>query len=325
MRLLRVEVSRFFSRRAVVLLVLGAALLTGLLAGSRIWDTRPVTASELAEAKAQVAEQLAQPDFQRELRTCRDDPETYFGPGATSADCDVNLVPTTENYLSRATLELAQERRGNGTALVVLVAALMIIVGTTYAGGDWHTGSISNQLLFEPRRTRVWVTKALVALVGCGVVAAVLLAAFWTALALVADARGISTGPGTASLIVWESLRGVALAAAGGLGGYALTMLLRHTVGTLALLFAYAAGGEALLALLPVDGSARFSPTYNLFAWVRDGVRVYDQSVVCSPSQGPTCDQRLSITLVEGATYLGVLLLVTLLLSAVLFRRRDVP
>jgi ABC-2 type transport system permease protein len=124
---------------------------------------------------------------------------------------------------------------------------------------------------------------------------------------------------------VWESLRGVALAAAGGLGGYALTMLLRHTVGTLALLFAYAAGGEALLALLPVDGSARFSPTYNLFAWVRDGVRVYDQSVVCSPSQGPTCDQRLSITLVDGATYLGVLLLVTLLLSAVLFRRRDVP
>ena len=178
----------------------------------------------------------------------------------------------------------------------MLVAALMIIVGTTYAGGDWHTGSISNQLLFEPRRTRVWVTKALVALVGCGLVAAVLLAAFWAALALVADARGIATGPGTVSVIAWESLRGVALAAAGGLGGYALTMLLRHTVGTLALLFAYAAGGEALLALLPVDGSARFSPTYNLFAWVRDGVRVYDQSVVCSPSQGPTCDQRLSIT-----------------------------
>jgi len=325
MRLLRVEVSRFFSRRAVVLLVLGAALLTGLLAGSRVWDTRPVTASELAEAKAQVAEQLAQPDFQHELRTCRDDPETYFGPGATSADCDVNMVPTTANYLNRSTLDLAQERRGNGPALVVLVAALMIIVGTTYAGGDWHTGSISNQLLFEPRRTRVWVTKALVALVGCGLVAAVLLASFWAALALVAEARGIATGPGTVSVIAWESLRGVALAAAGGLGGYALTMLLRHTVGTLALLFAYAAGGEALLALLPVDGSARFSPTYNLFAWVRDGVRVYDQSVVCSPSQGPTCDQRLSITLVDGATYLGVLLLVTLVLSAVLFRRRDVP
>ena len=325
MRLLRVEVARFFSRRAVVLLVLGAALLTGLLAGSRVWDTRPVSAADLAEAKAQVAEQVAQPGFQQELRTCRDDPATFFGPGATAADCDVNLVPTPENYLNRSTLDLAEERRGNGTALVVLVAALMIIVGTTYAGGDWHTGSISNQLLFEPRRTRVWGTKAAVALLGCGVVAAALLAAFWTGLALVAETRGIATEPRVVTQIVWESLRGVALAAAGGLGGYALTMLLRHTVGTLALLFAYAAGGEALLALLPVDGSARFSPTYNVFAWIRDGVRVYDQSLACTPSPGPTCDQRLSITLVDGATYLGVLLLVTLVLSALLFRRRDVP
>lgn len=325
MRLLRVEVSRFFSRRAVVLLVLGAALLTGLLAGSRIWDTRPVSATDLAEARAQVAEQLAQPGFQRELRTCRDDPATFFGPGATAADCDANLVPTPANYLNRATLDLAEERRGNGTALVVLVAALMVIVGTTYAGGDWHTGSISNQLLFEPRRTRVWATKAAVALVGCGVVAALLLAAFWTALALVARARGIPTEPEAVTQILWESGRGVALAAAGGLGGFALTMLLRHTVGTLALLFAYAAGGEALLALLPVDGSARFSPTYNVFAWIRDGVRVYDQSLACTPSQGPTCDQRLTITLLDGATYLGVLLLVTLVVSALLFRRRDVP
>ena len=142
--------------------------------------------------------------------------------------------------------------------------------------------------------------------------AAVLLAAFWAALALVAEARGIATGPGTVTDIAWESLRGVALAAAGGLGGYALTMLLRHTVGTLALLFAYAAGGEALLALLPVDGRARFSPTNNVFAWLRDGVRVYDQSVVCSPEPGPDVRPAALDHLVHGAAYLGVLLLVTL-------------
>ena len=121
------------------------------------------------------------------------------------------------------------------------------------------------------------------------------------------------------------SLRGVALAACGGLGGYALTMLLRHTVGTLALLFAYAAGGEALLTLVPLDGSSRLSPTYNVFAWVRHGVRVYDQSVVCRPCQGPSCDQRLTISLLDGTIYLGVLLVVTLLVSALVFRRRDVP
>jgi ABC-2 type transport system permease protein len=325
MRLLRVELSRFLSRRAIVLILLGAALLVALLAGSTIWNTRPVSATDLAGAKAQVQEQLSQPGFQRDLATCRDSPEDFFGPGARESDCEANLVPKPENYLNRFALDLGQQRDGSGVAVIVLVAALMIIVGTTYAGADWATGSMSNQLLFEPRRLRVWGVKAGAALLGCGVAAAVLLAAFWVALALVAQARGIATDPSVRDQIVSMSLRGVALAAAGGLGGYALTMLLRHTVGTLALLFAYAAGGEALLALVPLDGASRFSPTYNVFAWLRDGVRVYDQSVVCSPSQGPTCDQRISISLLDGASYLGVLLLLTLVVSALVFRRRDVP
>ena len=325
MRLLRVELSRLFSRRAVVLMVLGAALLTALLAGSTIWSTRPVSASELAAARAQVQEQLANPDFRRDLDTCRQSPEQFFGPGAKVSDCEANLVPRPENYLNRSTLDLGQQREGSGVAVVVLVAAVMIIVGTTYAGADWATGSMSNQLLFEPRRLKVWGHKAAAALVGCGIAAAVLLAGFWVALTLAAQARGIVTAPAVRDQIMWMSLRGVALAALGGVGGYALTMLLRHTVGTLALLFAYAAGGEALLALAPIDGSSRFSPTYNVFAWLRDGVRVYDQSVVCRPSQGPTCDQRITITLLDGASYLGVLLVVTLLVSALAFRRRDVP
>jgi ABC-2 type transport system permease protein len=325
MRLLRVELSRLVSRRAVVLIILGAALLTALVAGSTIWETRPVSATDLAQARAQVQEVLSQPDFQRDLQTCRDSPEDFFGPGADESDCEVNLVPRPENYLNRSALDLDEQQRGAGVAVVVLVAALMIIVGTTFAGADWATGSMSNQLLFEPRRLRVWGAKAVTVFVTCGVVAAVLLAGFWVALALVAQARDIGTATTVRDQIGWTALRGVVLAACGGLGGYALTMLLRHTVGTLALLFAYAAGGEALLTLVPLDGSSRFSPTYNVFAWLRDGVRVYDQSVACRPGQGPSCDQRLSIGLLDGATYLGVLLVVTLVVSALVFRRRDVP
>ncbi|CAN5405394.1 hypothetical protein BH10ACT10_BH10ACT10_20870 [soil metagenome] len=324
MRLLRVELARLVSRRAVVLIVLGAALLTALIAGSTLWDSRPVTGGELAQAEAQVQEVLGQPDFQRDLKTCQDGPEAFFGPGAQEADCEANLVPRTENYLNRSALDLDEQQQGTGVGVVVLIAALLIIVGTTFAGADWATGSMSNQLLFEPRRLRVWAAKGVAVLLGSGVVAAVLITGFWVALALCAQSRGISTAPEVRDQIVTMSVRGVVLAACGGLGGYALTMLLRHTVGTLALLFAYAAGGEALLALVPLDGSARLSPTYNVFAWLRDGVRVFDQSVVCRPSQA-SCDQRLPISLLDGATYLGVLLLVTLVVSALVFRRRDVP
>ena len=325
MRLLGVELSRFCSRRAVVLLLLSAALLTALLAGTTLWNTRPVSATELAEARAQVREQMSQPAFHLDLQPCRAAPQDFFGPGTDAADCDANLVPRAENYLNRASLDLRQEARGTGIAVVVLVSALMIMVGTTYAGGDWATGSMSNQLLFEPRRLKVWGTKALTAFLVCGVAAGVLLGAFWVALSLTADARGVATTTPVLEQIRWMTARGVALGALGGLGGYALTMLLRHTVGTLALLFVYAAGGEALLAIVPVDGSSRFSPSYNVFAWVRDGIRVYDQSVVCRPSQAASCDQRITISLLDGATYLGVLLVVTLLVSAFVLRRRDVP
>ena len=206
----------------------------------------------------------------------------------------------------------------------MLLVALMIIIGATYAGADWATGSMSNQMLFEPRRGRVWRAKAVAALVGCTVATAVLLVSFWLVLYLVAEARGIPTGAMVQAQIRGMVLRSVVLAGLAGLGGYALTMLLRSTVAALALLFAYAAGGEALLALAPLDRSGTWSLTNNLFAWVRDGVQVYDPSVVCRPG-GPACDQQYTVSLVHGAVYLGALLVVALAVSVASFRRRDIP
>jgi hypothetical protein len=87
-----------------------------------------------------------------------------------------------------------------------------------------------------------------------------------------------------------------------------------------ALVFAVAAGGEALLPLLPVDRSGAWSPGTNVFAWLHGGVRIVDPSAAC----GAGCGQQVGVSLAHGATYLAVLLGVALLLSVVLFRRRDV-
>jgi len=323
MRLLRVELSRLFSRRAVALLLLMAAALTVLVTATTIWGSRPVSDQELASARAQVREQVAQPGFQRDLRSCRDHPEEFFGPGASAGDCQRSLVPTAASYLSRAPLSLARELDSNGLAVVVIVTALMIIVGATYAGADWATGSMGNQLLFQPRRGRVWLAKAAAVTLGGLAAALVLVAGFWMALYVTAEVRGYSPAASVLRDVGWSGARGVLLAGVAGLGGFALSMLLRSTVATLALLFAYAAAGEALVPLLPVDRSSTWSLGNNVFAWLRDGVRVYDDSVVCRPTQ-PDCVQQLTVSLVHGVVYLGVLLLVTLLASVLLFRRRDV-
>ena len=122
--------------------------------------------------------------------------------------------------------------------------------------------------------------------------------------------------------VSWMVGRSVLLAALAGLGGYALTMLLRSTVATLAVVFVFVVAGEVVLALSPVDRSQMWSPSNNVFAWLQNGIRVFDESVGCAPGQ--VCTQQYTLSLLHGGAYLAVLLLVTLAVSAATFRRRDI-
>ncbi|HLN78330.1 MAG TPA: hypothetical protein VK204_14875 [Nocardioidaceae bacterium] len=323
MRLLRVELTRFRSRRAIALLLLAAALLTTVVAVTTIWDTTPASAEKRAAAEAMARREADSPFYKKELARCERNPQRYLDPTATAEDC-TQMMPRAEWFMDTRTLDLAQEKDTSGAAVVVLVTALMVVVGTTFAGADWASGSVSNQLLFEPRRGRVWLAKAGAVLIGSVGAATVLLATFWVTLYLVAESRGIPTGATVQEAIRWSAARGVVLAGAGALGAYALTMLLRHTVGTLAALFAYAVGGEILIATLPFAGATRWSLGNNVLAWLENGHRYYDETIRCRPGQD-ACEQIAHLSLAHGAWFLGVLLLLGSAASVVMFRRRDLP
>ncbi|MGZ8744170.1 MAG: hypothetical protein ACXWXO_14725 [Nocardioides sp.] len=324
MRLFLVELDRLRSRRAVALLVLAAALLTALLAATAIWDTRPVSGAERADAEVQAAAAEADPMFQRDLEQCREDPEEWFGPGTVAEECDRVLTPRAEDYLARNQLDLGLMVENRAVGVVLIVTALLIICGATFAGGDWASGSVGNQLLFRPRRLPVWGAKAGAVLVGSVAASGVIVGGFWLTMWLTAEARGIVTPDPVVNDIWWMSVRGVVLATAGAVGGFALTMLLRSTVATMAVLFAYVVGGEALILALPLEKATQWSLSNNVFAWINDGNRVYDPDIVCPPGRGG-CDQSYVITLQHAAVYLGVLLGLAVLASIVSFRRRDIP
>jgi ABC-2 type transport system permease protein len=324
MRLLLVELDRFRSRRAIALIVLAAAVLTAVLAVTTLWSTRPVSAADQAKAEAQAAALAQEPHVQRDLRRCERRPEQFLGPTATSAECERAILPRDEWFLFRSSLSLGEEKNDSGLAVIMLVSGLVIIAGATFAGGDWASGSLSNQLLFEPRRPAVWLAKGAAVFLASLAVAAVLVTAFWVTLYVAADSRGIATGASVQEQIRALAGRGILMAGFGALGGYALTMLLRHTVGTLAVLFGYAVGGEALTAALPVSGAGRWNLSNNVFAWLRDGHEYFDDSITCSPADR-LCSQTGALSLADGAAYLGVLLVVVVLLSVLLFRRRDIP
>ncbi|HET6561448.1 MAG TPA: hypothetical protein VFG72_06205 [Marmoricola sp.] len=320
MRLLGVELTRYLSRRAVAVTLLVAMALGALLVASTAWSTRPADATEQATAERLLEENREAGEA--EHRACLDAPEEYLGPDATAAECET-IRPQLEWFLPRDALSIERELENRGTVFLVLLAVVAILVGSTFVGADWSSGSMGTQLLFVPRRLRVWAAKAVAVVAGTTVAAAVLLAAYWGALALFAAGRGISTPDEAWTDVLSTSGRGVALVAAVTLGGYALTMLLRHTVATLGLLFGYAVVGEGLAASLPFERMSQWSMAHNVLAWLHDGTDVFDGSICGVDEAG--CDRWYTLSLEHAAAYLGVLLLVSVVASLVAFRRRDVP
>ena len=194
MRLLLVELDRFRSRRAVALMLLGALLVTAVLVGTALWDTRPVTDAERAEAESQVATAAADPRLQREQAQCEQQPQDFFGPDATAADC-AGLAPRLEDFQPRNTLDLDRVVENRGAVQIVVVTALLVLCAAAFAGGDWHTGSLANQLLFRPRRSQVWLAKAGAVVVASAVAATVLVGVFWIALLVAAGLAGSTCPP----------------------------------------------------------------------------------------------------------------------------------
>ncbi|MFL6021808.1 MAG: hypothetical protein ACJ72O_00570 [Marmoricola sp.] len=316
--LIRVELTRYRARRAIALLILLAAVLAALVAWKSAWDTRPPSKLEVATAKANAEHEANRSDIRADMATCLKSPTDYLGYGATQQNCRDVLAAAGQSYLPRTPLDLSGTLKGNGLGLSVLVIGLIIIAASTFAGSDWASGSIGNQLLFEPRRSRIWAAKAIAVTAASGLAALVVLGGFWLSLYLVAAGRDVPHGSSVVNDIAWHLARAVALAMGAGLGAYALTMLLRHSVATLALLFAYAIGGELVVSLLPVDGIARWSLGNNVFGWLESRLEIFGCSRLTSDCS------RTHISHLDSGLYLLVLLLVAVAASWVAFRRQDV-
>lgn len=324
MRLLAVELNRFRSRRAIALLILGSVLLAVVLAGVTAWQTRPLTRDDRTDAAAQADLEGQKPEIQQQVRACRADPTSYLGPSATAGECEDAMVPGPEAYYPRDPLSLrdALSKDGLGLPLALVVVSLMVIAGCTFAGNDWASGSMTNQLIFVPRRPRVWLAKAAAVALGAGAVALVAITSYWIIVGLVAQARDIGVSSTVVTHVVWHVLRVAAMAMGAALGAFALTMIFRHTVATLAVLFVYSIGGEIAVNLLPFEGAARLSLGNNALGWLAVRHRYFDASIACAP--GDQCSPTQTMTHLEAGSFLGILLLASVVVSLLWFSRRDV-
>jgi ABC-2 type transport system permease protein len=326
MRLLRVELKRFRARRAVILLLVAAFLVAAAVLASAAWNTRPVPEAEREAFLEQIEIERQDPARVIEYERCQRQPERYGIPEDSNVkrECDLAILPQPEWFSPRSELDLAQELEGSAGGVVALLAVMFVLAGTTFAGHDWSSGSMSNQLLFEPRRTRVWLAKGLAVGLTALVAGAAVLAAYWAGLWLVARTRDITTPASVLTEIQWTSMRGVLFATAAALGAYAVTMLFRSTVATLGILFAVSLLGPLLLALIGFDGYERWMPNVNFSAILRDGTTYFDESAIVECTGDTECGQE-HLSLVGGVLYYGAMLGLACLVSLWSFRRRDVP
>lgn len=324
---IRVELTRYRVRRAATFMLLALAVLVLVGVTKVAWDTRPLTAQDRQDAIAQAKMSAQRSGVSDLIAQCQQKPTDWLGPQATAADCVDRLTPEpkyprVDLNLERLISEGKDTLPSEGNLLALLVAAGLMISAAMFAGGPYASGSLSTQLAFQPRRFRVWAAKA-IAVAICSLAHSILfIAAFWVALYFVADSRGLSPSSEQLTAVSWHTLRAVIFAVGASVGAFALTVVIRNTMATLALLLFATFGGEVLVNFVPISGAGRWSLANNAMGWLVPGHTYFDATIHCAPGQECTSMQAMSH--LQAGSYLAALLIVVLALSALAFRRQDV-
>lgn len=196
-----------------------------------------------------------------------------------------------------------------GTSFILFVMGL--VIGGSSVGADWQHGTMAALLTWEPRRLRVFLTRAVVAMLFVLVFSLVLQVAFSLLFATAASLRGGTGEAGATWLhdVVGTTLRIGVAASLGASLGIAIAMIGRNTAAALGAVFGYLAIVESLLrGLIPKISTSLFSTNVVVFIDGRTGT---------SETGSPITVARATITL---GLYAGVLLAAAL----TLFRARDV-
>jgi ABC-type transport system involved in multi-copper enzyme maturation permease subunit len=134
-----------------------------------------------------------------------------------------------------------------GTSIPLIILGLAF--GASFIGAEWHSGTMTTLLTWEPRRVRVMVLKAGAAFIGVGLFAILMQLILGLALWPVAVLRGTTEGVDAGWFLDAAEIvgRGALIAALFATFGLGIASLARNTTTTLVIGFVYFAVAEAIL------------------------------------------------------------------------------
>ena len=301
--LLGVEFRRLLARRIVRFT--GALVLLGMLIAGLVLFVRSHRV-EPGAISARAAELQAEHD--RNVADCiQGTSPSDVPPGLTVEEFCKQIVfspplPNPEFHLTHYR-EVAEGLAG-------LFIALLIVLGATSAGAEWHAGTVTTQLTWDPRRARLFLAKVFAATVFAFLAFLVAEALLFVCLAPAAVFRGTTSwvdaawARGTAEVL----LRAAAVGAMGAAIGHALAWLARNTAVAVGASLGYAAVIEPLLRAV--------KPAWEPWFLVSNAVRF----ITAHPLDFTTKTRSTAGAAVLLLSYTAAAMLV----SMVVFRRRDV-
>jgi hypothetical protein len=229
MRQLDAELRRFFARRVVrgtfllavllIVLVVTIATLKGHAGNSYALD--PATGGVTDPATGRVVQTMP-PGQGPYAQFQGDDGEGHILFGRSETRMNVGK-------------DLADVMQGVGVTL--LFAAF--VVGASFVGAEYNVGSLTTQLMFEPRRWRVHLAKAAAVAIGVAVLTFAVLLFLALAMYAGSELKGVVDGLDGAFVVhrTGQALRIAGAAAAGGVLSYAVTLVVRRSSAGMAFFF----------------------------------------------------------------------------------------
>jgi ABC-2 type transport system permease protein len=313
LRLVRAETNRLFSRRFTRIALVVVLLAVGTFQFAVNSSLRPPTAAEQAASQAQYAE--ARRFWEENERTCAN--------AGHPPDCRYPEPQLSEFTFNQPFGAVAAESLQVSIYLVALTA---LMVAGSFIGAEFTSGSLANWLSFLPRRGRVFLSKLITVVVFSALLSAVVTGLALAAAVVLAQTYGLAVGGLGAELTLLG--RGVLVAVALAVLGFCIGTIGRHTAAAIGALLGYLFVWFVRNAILSEAAWAQrltpWTPEGTLAAVVT-GSHTYFVPVRTVGPDGMSIDYvEKTISLTHGLLYWGVLLAVVIIITLVIFRRRDV-
>jgi hypothetical protein len=193
-----------------------------------------------------------------------------------------------------------------GTGVALLFAGFAI--GASFVGAEFNVGSLTTQLLFEPRRGRVHAAKAVAVAAGSFVFALAIMALVAFAMYLGSAVHGVLVGVDSTFAVdrLGEALRISAAVGAGSAMAYCATLVTkRSSAGMIAFYLQYPMLYILNPAKMPFGVLSHYAPLRGLIAIVVDpaGVNGINERTIHTMAGGAVLTIVWLVVLVAGAGF----------------------